>query len=279
MPKLYVSDLDGTLLRSDATLSEFSRQTLAKLLDGGLAFTVASARSVVAMQTLLAGLRIRLPVIELNGAMISDLATARHQVVHAIEPALLADLYAFLRKRGHNAFLSCVDGRRDHLYYAEVTNDGMAWYVKDRIAARDTRLRRVDDLTGCFAEAVVALTLVERPEALEDTRRAIAERFPGAVAMNLFENGYSPGWFWLTLHNHRATKDQAIRELLELAGVAASGLVVFGDHWNDITMFQVAGTAVAVANAADELKAHATGVIGTNDDDAVAKYIAADWPA
>jgi len=276
MPKLYVSDLDGTLLRSDATLSDFSRQTLARLLDGGLAFTVASARSVVAMQTLLAGLGIRLPVIELNGAMLSDLATARHQVVHAIEPALLADLYAFLRKRAHSAFLSCVDGHRDHLYYAETTNEGMAWYVKDRIAARDTRLRRVDALTACFGEAVVAVTLVERRETLEETRRAIAERFPGAVATNFFENGYSPGWFWLTLHDRRATKDQAVRELLELTGVAPSDLVVFGDHWNDITMFQI---AIAVANAADELKAHATELIGTNDDDAVAKYIATDWPA
>lgn len=55
--QLFVSDLDGTLLRSDGTLSDFSRAALTGLLTAGLAFTVASARSVVSMQAILGSLR------------------------------------------------------------------------------------------------------------------------------------------------------------------------------------------------------------------------------
>ena len=50
-------------------------------------------------------------------------------------------------------------------------------------------------------------------------------------------------------------------------------LIVFGDGKNDIDMFQLADESYAVANAAPELKAVATGVIGSNDEDAVAKWL------
>ena len=65
---LYVSDLDGTLLQEDATVSPTSRRILSSLLAEGLPLTVASARSVVSMQQMLAGIGLKLPVIEFNGA-------------------------------------------------------------------------------------------------------------------------------------------------------------------------------------------------------------------
>ena len=74
---LYISDLDGTLLQGDATLSPYSRQLLNSLLQEGLPFTVASARSIVSMQPILKDVALSLPVIEFNGAFISDLATGR----------------------------------------------------------------------------------------------------------------------------------------------------------------------------------------------------------
>lgn len=111
---------------------------------------------------------------------------------------------------------------------------------------------------------------------MADMARSVARRFADAVAANLFENAYSPGWYWLTLHDQRATKDQAIAALTQMLGFDSHDLVVFGDHWDDIAMSRVAGTAIAVANAAQELRAHATKVIETNDEDSVARYIAAD---
>jgi hypothetical protein len=75
---IFISDLDGTLLRRDARLSPRGRDLLAHSLDAGIAFTVASARSVASIATILNGLRLPLPVIEFNGAFIRDLETGRH---------------------------------------------------------------------------------------------------------------------------------------------------------------------------------------------------------
>ena len=65
--KLYVSDLDGTLLRNNASISEFSKMNLNLLLSGGMHFTVASARSVVSMKRILGDVNFRLPIVEFNG--------------------------------------------------------------------------------------------------------------------------------------------------------------------------------------------------------------------
>lgn len=75
---LYICDLDGTLLRSDATLSDFARDGINELIEAGVCLTVASARGTAGMRALLDGVRLQLPVIELNGAFVSDMHSGRH---------------------------------------------------------------------------------------------------------------------------------------------------------------------------------------------------------
>lgn len=87
------------------------------------------------------------------------------------------------------------------------------------------------------------------------------------------ENQYSPGWYWLTAHDYRATKDQGIKTVLDRLGFSPNELTVFGDNANDIKMFKLAGKAIAVNNATQELKSYASEVIGSNEEDSVVKYI------
>jgi hypothetical protein len=74
-------DSRSTLMTNNASLSEFSRIHLEQLLREGLSFTVASARSVVAMQLMLQGL----PIQEFNCTFLSDLATGRHEAINSID--------------------------------------------------------------------------------------------------------------------------------------------------------------------------------------------------
>ena len=273
-PVLYVSDVDHTLLNSGGTLSRYSRDTLNRLLANGLRFTVASARSCASLRHLLAGLNLSLPVVEFNGSFVSDLATGRHHVVHSLPPEVLGDLWTLVQRSGHVPFVSTWDGRADRLYYDAVINPGMTWYLRDREKHRDPRLCRLGNLRDGLREQVVCLTIIGRPGPLGALRAAIDERHADAVRTYCFENQYSPGWYWLTVHAAAATKERGVAALMRLRPeLHGCRLVVFGDGDNDLGLFQAADTALAVANATPALKRHATATIAGNDADAVARWL------
>lgn len=279
MAPFYVTDLDGTLLRNAAFLSDYSRDTLNRLIEEGLAFTAASARSIFSMQGVLQGLRLRLPVIEFNGAYITELESGRHLVVNAIERDILEDLYAAIQEAGCAPFIMTYDGERDYLYYHEPTHEGMVDYMQGRIEAGDKRLTPVGDIAAMLGQQVVCLNVVDRPEVLGELEVALRRRYPKHLEIHLFENIYLPGWYWLMIQEKTAAKDRAIQTLMEGWHLQGHELVVFGDNDNDIAMFRIADRAIAVGNAIEALKEHATEVIEENETDSVVRYIEADWQA
>ena len=69
---LYVSDLDGTLMRNNEQLSEYTVRTINELVEQGLSFTYATARSIESARPIAGGLKLKLPVITRNGAVLAD---------------------------------------------------------------------------------------------------------------------------------------------------------------------------------------------------------------
>jgi 5-amino-6-(5-phospho-D-ribitylamino)uracil phosphatase len=276
MPTIYISDLDGTLLRSDATLSAFSKSTLDGLLAEGILFTVASARSVTSIRPILDGLTLPLPIIEFNGAFITDLGTGRHAIINDIDRDLAEGIFDVIRKSGSLPFVSTYDGTADRVYYEKILNDGMQQHLNNRRASHDPRLRKIDRLADAFSDRVVCLTVIDRSEVVVKVRKAIEEAYPDQAEMHFYEDTYAPGWSWLTVNDLKATKGRAIQTLTRLAGLDDGEIVAFGDHTNDIEMFRVAHRSFAVADAKDELKTRATGTIGSNEEDSVIRFIQAD---
>ncbi len=270
---LYVTDLDGTLIRDDLSLSDWARAELVSLLDEGMAITVATARSIASLSAILGDIPFRLPVVEFGGAFLTDYPSRRHILVNAIEPGRARELYHVLRDRRMEPFLSTWDGNRDHLYYRSVRNEGEKAYYRERIALRDDRLRQVEDLSPGLEEQVISLTLIDREEILRELAADLSQRFDAGLQLTIYAARYSPGWHFLAIHDERATKEGGIRALQEGFGLAGAPLVVFGDDVNDIGMFRAATHAVAVANARQEIKALAHETIGSNEDDSVVRWL------
>jgi hypothetical protein len=225
------------------------------------------------MRPILNGIRLSLPVIELNGAFLSDLDTGRHEIVNSIEPGVAEEIFGLLSRFSHSPFVSTFNGKGDCVYYSRTMNDGEHYYVSNRLESKDHRLRCTSDLAGSLREQVVCLTVIGESDSLGELRSSIEEQYGDHVVIHLFENQYSPGWDWLTLHDRRATKDQAIQMMVDRYGMAKHDLIVFGDQTNDIRMFRIAAEAVAVANAHPDVKRHATRMIGPNHEDSVVAYI------
>jgi hypothetical protein len=275
MPPVFISDLDGTLLRPDATLSPFARETLTHLLGEGLLFTVASARSHVSIRQILGDLPLTLPVIENNGAYLTNLRTGEHLHTCHMPPEVVEDVFDLGDARSLRPVASTTDGLTDHLLCQEVTNAGMDWYVAGRIHFQDERLRVVPDVRASLRGDVTMLTFIDRLEALAPLNELIRARFDGRVMMHFYENPYSPGWHWLTVQDGSVSKGEALRVLAEHAGFALEDVVAFGDAENDLAMFKVAGHAVATTGAVEATLAAADEIIGSCAEDAVVRWILA----
>jgi Cof subfamily protein (haloacid dehalogenase superfamily) len=278
MSRLFVSDLDGTLLDPSARLSGRSRDALARLLESGMQFTVASARSIHTIASILDGLPLRLPVIEFNGAFITDLRTRTSLVCHAVDVEIAEAVMRWGLETGVPPFVSTYAQAEQRLYPPiELRNAGIAWYYESRTSARDPRLRAGVDPFRVLDEPIVCLTLIAKDELLAPLEARIHASFPRRTNTLRYENRYSPGWYWLTVQSSLATKDRALGEIAAMCGVPLGQATVFGDEVNDVPMFNAAGTGIAVENAIDELKRIATEVIGPHDRDSVVEYLARVW--
>ncbi|MBN1818203.1 MAG: HAD family phosphatase [Sedimentisphaerales bacterium] len=278
--RIYISDLDGTLLRNDAILSDDSRRILTGLLKQGVAFTVASARSVIAIRQVLGDLPLRLPIIAINGAFISDYATGRHLRINAMSPDLVSDIYGRIRRHQCIPFVSAFDGTQDRLYFSQLSNAGMRWYHDDRHNSGDDRLTFIEDLTHSIGrDHIVSLSVIGPQEEIAPLAHELEEDLGDRLENHFFPNPYSPPWWWLTIHDKRSCKSQAVLQVAEDAGFSMDDLVVFGDSLNDVKMFQQVRRAIAVANGTEEIKRYAAEVIGSNEEDSVVQYILRDCRA
>ena len=277
MKRFYVSDLDGTLLDEQGKLSSRSLGILNELLLDGLVFTVASARSVTSMRPILQGLALRLPIIEFNGAFITDLVSGEHHVINAMPREVVESIFACMKLRCLEPFISSFDGSRDRVHYNDMHNWGMQNYLAQHLAQKDPRFGNASRLEDAFDEQVVCLTVIGEQAPLADLQAEIDALHGGSVETHLFDDLYFPGWPWLTVHDRRASKDQAIRRLASDHGLDAHEMIVFGDQVNDIGMFRAAHRGLAVANAIDLIKQTASQLIGHHSEHAVAHFIREDW--
>lgn len=276
MKRFYVSDLDGTLLDAQGQLSPQSLGILNELLCDGL-FTVASARSVASMRPLLQGLSLSLPVIEFNGAFITDLATGEHRVINAMSRQVVESIFARIKSHRLEPFISSFDGARDRVHYNEMPGWGMQNYLSRCLAQKDPRFGSASRLEDAFAEQVVCLTVIDEQAPLAALQVDIDSLHGDAIETHLCDDLYFPGWLWLTVHDRHATKDQAIRRLASDHGLDAHEMIVFGDQVNDAGMFREAHRGIAVSNAVDLIKQAASQIIGHHSEHAVAHFIREDW--
>lgn len=272
-PNLYITDLDGTLLDARGLLSRRSHSGLLTLLEKGVPFTVASARSHFSITKLFGDMPFALPIIEFNGAFLTDYKTGEHLEVNALQPELAFEIFDEIRAAGQRPFVSSFNGEEDCLHFDELSNEGMIWYEKRRRAAADPRLRHTSDLRATMAEQVVSLTVMDQDEkAIVALRDVLARRYGSRIMLYCYENEYSKGTHWLTIHDERASKHIAMKSLRDRF-VPGASIVALGDNVNDIEMLKAADRAVAVENAVAPLLEIAHQIIAHHTQDSVIRFI------
>jgi Cof subfamily protein (haloacid dehalogenase superfamily) len=271
---ICVCDLDGTLLGADATLSAFARDGLNRLIRGGVGLTVASGRSVQAMRALLRGVEFELPVIGLNGALISDFHSGDHLLIRALDPATAQFSLATLAANGASPVLTTWDGAHDRVHYTEGMNPASDWWIAEKRDYGDPRLRPTDDLHGVASEQGVILITGFVPDRSAEPLVAKLRIDTSEVAIvHAAPHIYCTGWTEIQIQHPQADKGHAIPAFLELTGLQDSTVLVCGNDLNDLGMFSYADQSIAPANAHPEVLAAASTTVSANDEDGVVHWL------
>ena len=246
MKTLYVSDLDGTLLNSQQQTSTYTNQIIEKLVDQGMLFSYATARSYYSAKPATKGLSAKIPLILYNGAFIIDNQSQEILVSNFFSKEEVNDLAHYFKQKNFYPIV-----------YAFINEQEKFSYIPSKSTNQQLDLYQGD---------VFYISCIASKKQLESFYHDLKDRYQCLFSKDI----YSQDW-WLEILPQKATKAHAILQLKDY--LKCEKVVVFGDGLNDLSMFEIANESYAVENACKELKEKATGVIGRHDQDAVAHWL------
>ena len=267
MKTLYLSDLDGTLLRSDERVSEYTTNIINRFIQNGNYFSYATARSIVTASKVTVGLNIEFPVICCNGAFIfksitRDILISNYflseEVKYASEVLKKYNVYPVV-----SAF---INGAERFAYIEKHISPATKSYLNTR--SGDPRSYRANNTEELYSGDVFRISCMDTDDSLSPIKNIfqVDNRFSC-----IYQKAIYSGEWWCDILPVKATKANAALQLKSMLG--CDKLVVFGDEHNDLSMFEIADESYAMANAVPKLKEVATAVICSNDNDGVAKWI------
>jgi len=257
---LIATDLDGTLLRDDKTISARTVDALDRTVAAGTPVVLVTGRPIRWLRRVYDQLRSPLPAVCVNGAVVYD--PVKDEVLRAspLSPPVLAEVARRLAAEVPEALLAVevVDSREmRHQIEYPIHPDG------DRAG-----IQAVAAVSELLHEPAVKLLVRAGVRDPDEFSARIGKALSG-----LAEATHSSLTGLVEVSAAGVTKAAGLAWFCERIGVVAEDVVAFGDMPNDLPLLTWAGRAVAVANAHPSVKAVADEVIGSNEDDGVAVYL------
>ena len=265
---LYVTDLDGTLLNRQDRINPKSIEIINALVGKGMLFTYATARSLVSASVVTEGLSTDFPVIIYNGVFIKHPSTGEILSEKSFTTEERQTVKDVLEEYDISPLVySYVDEVERVSWIVSRENDGIRRYIHNR-KKTDPRFRPILSKEELYQGETFYYTCIGEQEELQPVYDIVSKdvRFRCTLQQELYRPEY-----WFEIMPAKATKAEAVRQLKKLWN--CDRVVSFGDAINDIPMFEISDECYAVENAVDELKVIATGIIDSNENDGVAKWL------
>lgn len=249
--KMLLFDLDGTLLRSDKTISGRTLSTLKKCRENGILIGVSTSRSE---QNSLAYLNELTPdiLISSGGALVKYGDEYVYRAEFSAEETKSMILTA--RKICGKDCEITIDTINAHYwnYKADPKKKDKNW--------GDSSYTDFSNFEECALKMCVEIFEQDKADEL-------ARRLPECDCIR-FSDG-----FWYKFTKKNVTKENAIMRLAEVCGLGTDSIIAFGDDYADIGMLKLCGIGVAMGNAIDKVKEEADIVIGSNNENGIADFV------
>jgi Cof subfamily protein (haloacid dehalogenase superfamily) len=256
---LVLADVDGTLLTRDKVLTSRAADAVKSLAAAGIAFAITSGRPPRGMVMLIAPLALRTPIAGFNGGVFvnPDLSVIES---HTLDPATAKQTVGLILDQGLDAWVYTADEwlihNRDAPHVARE-----AWTVQ--FGAKVVPVFTEEHLAHAVKIVGISddLDLVAACEKLAQT--TLGERASAARSQP----------YYLDVTHPQANKGAVVATLSRLLNVPPEQIVTLGDMPNDILMFRKSGFSIAMGNSSEKVKAQASAVTDSNEDEGFANAV------
>ena len=257
--RLFVSDIDGTLVTPDKQLTSAAIAAVADVRVAGVPFSVVSSRPARGMAKVVETLGVTLPYAAFNGANVVD-PTGGLLRAHRLTAKAAAATLQLLQRAGVRPWVFADDAWLLTDPHGPNTERERQTVAFDPTVVRnfDAVIDRIDKIVAPSDDT----SLLDRVEA--DLRSALA----GAANVERSQA------YYIDITDPLANKGEAVRTIAAQIGADLARTIVIGDMTNDVAMFRVAGFAIAMGQSPDAVKAQARAVTAANTEDGFAKAVA-----
>ena len=269
---VFVSDLDGTLLDSGATLPKEAVRHLNILHEHGIKVTFATARTIKSTKYILEQVPTTYPVSLMNGVLLCDLSRDGENYISA----------AYINEDSYHMVQDTLASARvTPFVYSLVNGELVTSYTKISIEYMENFMReRVEKYNKPFTKLKKGETPPGRAIYFaamgEESLICLANEECGKIPQirtACYRDSYAKDVWYLEVFDEAASKRRAVSDIRKATG--ASYIVAFGDNFNDVPMCEGADEAYAVETAPTGVISAASGVIPSADMCGVTRKIAA----
>lgn len=232
MIKLLITDVDGTLLDSNSNLPALNRKALLSCIENNIQVILATGKSINSILPIVKLLDLKLPQITLNGAVTVNRDL---KIINSVKmgPDKYLRVVREIKKKGYSPFAALVDGK---IFFEKYHPDMK--YIKKV----GERLIKVDSIeTGYFSKNSVSIGVpIKETDPLDSYLR---NKFSDELQI------VRSGEYFFDILSHDATKGNAVANIARILNIKKEEIVVFGDSYNDLSMFREAGLKIAVKNS------------------------------
>jgi Cof subfamily protein (haloacid dehalogenase superfamily) len=274
--QLFVSDLDGTLIDDTAQLSAQTAHKLKRYICAGLMFTIATARSYLSVKDIFKNIYFRLPIIEQNGALVTDFCTGERLFVNAMPFDYAIQVVTHMLKKRCCFFISIYQNKKEKWLYHQLTTTDIKFFIgnNDHLS----NLCHPLDLSKILACKILNIFCLTSSTDIKNSLQSYKKNKLKNIDIFSFKHYKNQNNYWLCFHHKDATKGNAVKQILKTLNPEPTEIYVFGNEKNDISMFKEKKfIACVVDNSGGTIRQYAQYVIPIAQQNGVIGFIENQW--
>lgn len=267
MIRLVVSDLDGTLLNDEHIVSKENKKAINELKNKDIKFCIATGRLNASAKVIARELGGSYNIISCNGALIKSADGNERIYINSLEnntAVAIAEILESTNQRYH--FYT-----EDSVYSKTLSNSALCYHeqnLRNNDNKEDIHIIICEDIVR---EAEIVQDILKFIVFFEDEkyREEIINKLVEIEGIDISQSASKN----LEIMNKSVSKGNAIKIVSDMYKIPTSEIMVLGDQNNDLSMFEIAGVKVAMANGNSRLKTSADFITKSNNDSGVAYAI------